>query len=143
MSVYVSVVWVVNVRWGTVKEISGGGICLLLSKTTKGRPPSLMSPSDGQIVINSADAYTTNYCRGIWDLTQIYFGAEIRNWGSAPPFLTISVSGRNLKFLPCRGSNPALLQARQWLCLCVTVMDSLIKGLNLKFNARINNTGIS
>ena len=39
------------------------------------------------------------HCEGIWELTQIYFGAEISNWGSSSESLLIPVSGSNTKNL--------------------------------------------
>ena len=53
------------------------------------------------------------HCGGTWDLNHACFRPEISGWGSAPSSLHIPVPGTNEKFLPCRGSNPGLLHARQ------------------------------
>ena len=55
-----------------------------------------MSPFDGRIVIKSTYVFSTNTLRRIWDLTQIYFGAETIG----------SSSRRKLQIFPLASTEP-------------------------------------
>ena len=74
---------------------------------------ALTSPPDKRIAINSTCASTTKALRR--DLTQLYFGAETSDWGSAPLLLPISVPGRDLKFLPFQGPNRDCCEPSLWV----------------------------
>ena len=97
-------------------------ISLLSSKAPTGSP-GLKSPSDVRIVFNSTSAFTSNALERDLGLKLGILGSETID-RAAPQCLLISVSGRNQKFLPSRGSNPGPLHAKQLLSLCSRMADS-------------------
>ena len=63
-------------------------------------------------------SFTVYTLRNDFEFNSGIFGREPSDWGSSPPCILIPVAGRNLKFLPCKGSNP-----RHWLCFCTTAVE--------------------
>ena len=86
--------WVINMRWRRVKEKSGADISLFLLKNAKALA-GLMLPSDRRITISSAYAFTTNALLMYLRFKSDIFWNRNQRFRICPPFLPISVPGRN------------------------------------------------